>query len=257
MEQQDIPKEGATVHTMRAGQEEMVASLEYKEPSPKEREAEVERQEVPTEEAAVKSSGIMKKWHRGRHIAAGRCREPKELTQRDWGSRGKLAAACRKVSHCAAVAWCKRNLSRKFRTQGICGPQHEFSAAGIRMTIRAKMAWHKGKVIRTNFTQYYVEQGACKERAFGERPRTKPKGSQGVKNRDVKEQLRLRSERTPSRIFRRKIRLDIGKRIARFSVSTWKMCIWASLRSLPPLERRIKEWTLWRGRPPPKRKKTY
>jgi hypothetical protein len=51
----------------------------------------------------------------------------------------------------------------------------------------------------------------------------KPTGSQGVKNRDVKEQLHRRSERTPSRTFRKKIRLDIGKRIARSSVMMWKM----------------------------------
>jgi hypothetical protein len=36
--------------------------------------------EVPMEEAAVKSLGAMKKHHRGRHLAAGRHGEPKELT---------------------------------------------------------------------------------------------------------------------------------------------------------------------------------
>jgi hypothetical protein len=35
----------------------------------------------------------MKKQHRGRHLAAGRRREPKELTWGDCGSRRKLAAA--------------------------------------------------------------------------------------------------------------------------------------------------------------------
>jgi hypothetical protein len=109
VERQEIPKEEAAVHTMRAWQEETAASLEYKEPSPKEMESEVERRKVSTEEAAVKSSGLTKKRHRGRHIAAGRRREPKELTQRDWGSRGKLTAACRKVSRRAAVAWRNRN----------------------------------------------------------------------------------------------------------------------------------------------------
>jgi hypothetical protein len=56
-----------------------------------------------------------------------------------------------------------------------------------------------------------VEQGACKEWAFGKRHCTKPKGSHGIKHRDVKEQLSLRSERTPSKIFGNKIRLDIVK----------------------------------------------
>jgi hypothetical protein len=76
----------------------------------------------------------------------------------------------------------------------------------------------------------------------------KPKGSQGAKNRDIKEQLRLRSERTPSRIFGKKISLDIMKRIARSSARMWKMSNWTS-RGRPPQERKIKEWTLWMGRP--------
>jgi hypothetical protein len=70
MEWQEIPKEGA-----------VVASLESKEPGSKELESEVERRDVPTEEAAVKSSGRTKKRPRGRHIAAGRSRKSKELTQ--------------------------------------------------------------------------------------------------------------------------------------------------------------------------------
>jgi hypothetical protein len=57
--------------------------------------------------------------------------------------------------------------------------------------------------------------------------------NQGVKNRDIKEQLRLRSERTPSRSFEKKIRLDIVKRIPRSSARMWKMWNWTSLRSRP------------------------
>jgi hypothetical protein len=97
-------------------------------------ENEVERREVPTEEASVKSSGITKKRHRGRHIAAGRRREPKELTQRDWGSRGKLAAACRKVSRRAAVAWRKRNIFKTIRTRGNGGSRRKSSVAGRKIT---------------------------------------------------------------------------------------------------------------------------
>jgi hypothetical protein len=60
--------EEAAVHNMRAWQEEpvasqemTVASLKYKEPTSKDIESEAERQKVPTEEAAVKSSRVMKK----------------------------------------------------------------------------------------------------------------------------------------------------------------------------------------------------
>jgi hypothetical protein len=51
-----------------------------KEPNPEDMEYEVERREVPTEESAVKSSATIKKRHRGRHLAAGRRGESKELT---------------------------------------------------------------------------------------------------------------------------------------------------------------------------------
>jgi hypothetical protein len=101
---------------------------------PEDMESEVEHREVPTEEAAVKSSGTMKKRHRGRHIAAGRRSEPKELTRGDCGSRRKLAAACRKASSRARVAWFKRNVFRKIRTPGNCGPQKELVAVGKGMT---------------------------------------------------------------------------------------------------------------------------
>jgi hypothetical protein len=56
-----------------------------------------------------------------------------------------------------------------------------------------------------------VEQEARKEQTFGKIQCTKPKGSQVINNLDVKEQLHLRSERTPSRIFRKTIRLEIMK----------------------------------------------
>jgi hypothetical protein len=209
MERQEIPKEGAAV-----------ASLECN--GLKKLESRGERREVPTEEAAVKSSGITKKQHRGQYIAAGRCIKPTKLTRGDCGSRGRLVAACRKVSRRAAVAWHRRNIFRDIRTQGNCGLRQELGAAGIMVTLRVRLAQHKGTFAMKDPTRDYVEQGACKERAFGKRHHTKPTGSQGIKNRDVKEQLRLRSERTPSRICEKKIRLDIRKRIARSSVPTRK-----------------------------------
>jgi hypothetical protein len=80
-----------------------VVCLDSKEPNPEDMESEVEHWEVPMEEAAVKSLGAMKKRYRGWKLAARRHGEPKELT-RDCGSQRKMAAAYRKVSHCAAVA---------------------------------------------------------------------------------------------------------------------------------------------------------
>jgi hypothetical protein len=114
MERQEIPKEGVAV-----------ASLECIEQGPKEMESGAERQMVPTEGAARKSSGITKKRHSGRRMAAGRRAKPKKPTRGDCGSRGRFVAACRKVSRRAAVAWRRRNIFRDIGTQGNCGPRQE------------------------------------------------------------------------------------------------------------------------------------
>jgi hypothetical protein len=116
---------------------------ECKEQGPKESESGAERQ-VPTEEVAVKSSGITKKRPRGRRIAAGRRVRPTIQIRGDCESRRKLVAACRKVSRCAAVAWRRRNIFRDIRTQGNCGPRQKFCAAGIMVTLRARLARRKG-----------------------------------------------------------------------------------------------------------------
>jgi hypothetical protein len=64
-------------------------------------------------------------------------------------------------------------------------------------------------------------------------------GTNGTRNRDVKEQLRLGNERTIRGIYRKSTGMEIAKRITRYVVGL----------------KRIEDWTLWRGRPPPKRKK--
>jgi hypothetical protein len=129
---------------MMKGNREMMEATDLKVNPEEGMESEVEYREVHTEEAAVKFSGKIKKRHRGRHLAAGRYGEPKELTRGDCGSRRKLAAACRKVSRRAAVVRRKRNVFRKIRTQGNCGPWKELAAAGSRMTQSKKVARRRG-----------------------------------------------------------------------------------------------------------------
>jgi hypothetical protein len=62
---------------------DLEANPEKMETNPEKMESEVEHWEIATEEAAVKSSGTMKKRHRVRHLAAERHEEPKELTRRN------------------------------------------------------------------------------------------------------------------------------------------------------------------------------
>jgi hypothetical protein len=162
---------------MKANREEGMACQEVTEANPEKMEltpemmqSTGEHREVPTEEATVKSLGTMKKWHRGRHLAAGQCGEPKELTRGDCGARRKLAATCRKMSHRAVVARCKRNVSRKIRTQGNCGPWKELAAASRKITCCAKVAQRKGRSLEG----LSVEQGRRKNQTrnkFAEEPR--------------------------------------------------------------------------------------
>jgi hypothetical protein len=77
----------------------------------------------------------------GRHLAAGRHREPKELTRGFCGSWRKLAAACRKVPHRAAVAQCKRNIFGEIQIWRNRGSWSKLATAGMRMTHSAKVAW--------------------------------------------------------------------------------------------------------------------
>jgi hypothetical protein len=134
----------------------------------------------------------------GRNIAAGRCVKPKELSRGDCGSWRKLAAACRKVSHCARVAW------------------------------------RKGCIAKKNQTRNNVARWAQRGQTFGRRRWVDPEGSTGVRR------LHLKIERTADgRIFGKTYRLETAKRIAGSSVGLQKM----------------RDWTLWRGRQPQKRKK--
>jgi hypothetical protein len=95
---------------MNAWWEETTADREATEVNPEKMEtcpeimqSTEEHLEVPKEGVALKSSGTVKKWHRGQNLAAGCCGKPKELTRGDCGSQRKLAATCRKVSHYATV----------------------------------------------------------------------------------------------------------------------------------------------------------
>jgi hypothetical protein len=184
-ERQKIPKEGATV-----------ASLERKEQDPKELESGAECQEVPTEKATVKSLRITKKRPRGRHIAAERRIKPTKMTQGDCESRRRLVAACRKVSRCAAVAWHGRNIVRDIQTQGNFGPRQKLGAAGIMVTLHARLAPCKGTFAQKDPTRDSVKRGAYREWAVSERHHTKPTGCQGIRNQSSKQQVCLRKEGT-------------------------------------------------------------
>jgi hypothetical protein len=144
-EQQEIPKEGAAV-----------ANVDCKDQGPRQLESGVESQLVPAEEVAVKSSRT-KKRPRSRCIAAGRHVKPTKLIRGDSESWRKLVATCRKVSRCAAVAWRRRHIFGNLRTQGNYGPRQKLGAAGIMVTLHAKLARQKGTSVRKNRFRAKIE----------------------------------------------------------------------------------------------------
>jgi hypothetical protein len=76
---------------------------EIMEVNPEEMKSAVVHKEVLKEEAAVKSSGALKKLHGDQHLAIGRCGKLKEWTQGKVASRKKLTAARRGITHSAGM----------------------------------------------------------------------------------------------------------------------------------------------------------
>jgi hypothetical protein len=85
--------------------EAMAAEREKNELDPGMMQSIEERQEIPNEDALVMPVGEPRKRHRVWNLATKRHQKMKERTQGKSRSRRKLAAACRKVSCYAKVAW--------------------------------------------------------------------------------------------------------------------------------------------------------
>jgi hypothetical protein len=115
----------------------------------------------------------------------------------------------------------------KKRTQGDGGYRQKLAAARRRLTRRASPARRKGR----NHKGPTVEN----------RQRKGPECNNGISNRGLKEQPRLGSKRAFNKTVRQTPGLKIAKRAVEFSVGLRKMS----------------DWTLWRSRPPPKRKGDY
>jgi hypothetical protein len=85
------------------------------------------------------------------------------------------AAACRKVFRRAKVSRRKRKLFRKIRIQENCEPRKELAVARREMTHRAKVARHKGNIVKNKWTRAKAERGI-------EKVRTRHKGRKRVKD---------------------------------------------------------------------------
>jgi hypothetical protein len=207
----------------------MEACLESKELNPEDMECEVEHLEVPTEETAVKSLETTKKRHRGRHLAAGRCGVPKELTRGDCGSRRKLSATCRKVSHHAAVARCKRNVFRKSWTQGNCGPWKELVAPGREMTRCAEVAQRREHGLQRQ-GKHDMALRTAKERTSRMNHWKGPECKIRIKDPGTIQKLCRAIERTSDGIDRKTFILEFVNRAPGMFNGLWKVADWTVRR---------------------------
>jgi hypothetical protein len=84
--------------------------------------------------------GEPRKRRRVPNLAVVFSQKMKERTRGNSGSRRKSAAACRKVTRSAKVAWPKRKLVRKIQIQENSEPWKELAVARREMAHRAKVA---------------------------------------------------------------------------------------------------------------------
>jgi hypothetical protein len=155
LEQQEIPNEEVTVHSLKECRSEKAASQEDTEtkPDPGKMQSVEEHQETPKEDAAMMPVGGLKKQRRDRNLAAGRRQKPKRRIQATCESMRRLIITGTKITRRATVAWRKKNVFRRIGTQVNCGPQSKLTAARIKMTRHARVAWHSENFVRKDCTR--------------------------------------------------------------------------------------------------------
>jgi hypothetical protein len=267
--------------------QEMEARPEEKPISVDRKPEKAEEREVPEENAEVIPVGEpKKKRRRDRKLAAERrcqkrktstlenCGPPKELAVARRGTirRAKMARKTpidRKMSRRATVARRKRDIVKSYLPQEKCRPRKELiisrtwtshratvarqndkksgkmsrratvarrsrDTLAPNMTRRAKVARRRRHIVGNNQTRKNVAGGTLRSR----RLQAQPEGNTGTKDEHTRRRLHPRNERTASQTLRKTLRLNIRQQAIKI-----------------PSRSQIKNWTLWRGRPPPKRRK--
>jgi hypothetical protein len=206
-----------------------------------------EHQETPEEVAAVMPVGGLRKRRRDRNLAAGRLQKPKKRIQATCESRRKLTVAGKKITRHVTVAWRKRDVLRRIGTQINYGPRKILTVTGKKTTSCETVAWHNENVVRKD---------CAGDRGLREQLR----GRMGISDQCGGQPPYLRKEKTTTngigwwseehrshqgseRATNKKLYENFRGRIARQIVGN------------PSGLRRIRKWTLWRGRPPPKQKR--
>jgi hypothetical protein len=154
----------------------------------------------------------------------------------------------------------KRNVFRIIVTQGNFAPRSKLTAAGINMSRRARVAWRRENFVRKDCTRAKDERVTQRVGTLRKNLRMHHEGKCGTKDLRGGQPFYLRKEWTTTKGiggWRTGQRSHLGsegtlnkKLYEIFRGRIEKQVVGTSKRL-----RRMKIWTLWRGRPPPKRKK--
>jgi hypothetical protein len=211
---------------MEARQEEKLTSLDRKPEAAEERH-------VPEENAEVIPVGEPReKRRRDRNQ-----RKKKKRTQGNDGYQRRLAAARRGTSHRAEVA--RKMQTDKKMPRLVTVARRMRNIFRPNTTRRARVARCKENAIGKVRARDNVVRGTQKGWTPRWRQLMGQEGTKETRNRDFEDQLRLGSKMTSNGSYRKAIGLEISKRAAGTSTGLPKM----------------KNCTLWRGRPPSKTEK--
>jgi hypothetical protein len=235
---------------------EMESNPEKIEPDPGTMQSAEEHQEIPMEDAAVMPVGGLRKRRRVRNLAAEGRQKKKDRTLGNRGSRRKLTVAGKKMTRRATVAWRKMNVFRrklvwKIRMQRNCGLRKDWTTDKVEREARRARMLRRRLRSRQENGQRIRDLGGRRPLYRRKRRPTKndigecklrhrsPMGSRETRKTAIGEILRMNIAQQVAEIFRKTRKLEMDVRTARSTIEKQK----------------IKKWTLWRGRPPPKRKK--
>jgi hypothetical protein len=231
-----------------ACEEKTEVRLEKKEePTSVEIKPEVaDEREVPVQDAARMPVGEPRKKRRDRRrLAAGRRQEEEDLNldarrRRKGQGRAQRKHRCLKNLVAARSGTTCRAVVARRRTLFMETTRSRLIVAAKEVSRRATLARRRRDATKKEGDD---ARKAPMERTAGKRRRVNPEGNTATKDPDASRQLHLRNVKTAGRLCREDnenaIEPKLAKLTARFSART----------------RTTKDWTLWRGRPPPKRKK--
>jgi hypothetical protein len=152
------------------------------------------------------------------------------------------------------VAWHKKNAVRRIGTQRNCGQQSKLTAARIKMTRHARVAWRRENFVRKDCTRAKDERATQGVGPLRKNLRMHHEGKCGTKDLCGGQSLYLRKERRSTngiggRSSGQQSHLGSGVTLKKILYAIFREKVAKQVVGTSGRLRRMKKWTLWRGRP--------